>query len=105
MAVIIFPISNTRANYEFTTKVDGVEYAYNFRYNLRATTWVMTISDEAKNPIITGIPIRVNQDVLEQYRAYPIPQGFLLCVNNRDGVSEPTRDDFSIDTVILYNEV
>jgi len=105
MALLTLPISNIRSNYEFTSTLDGVEYTFNFRYNPRSKVWNMSIADETNTPIVTNIPIYVNQDLLSQYKAYPIPQGLMMCVNNLDGISEPTRDNFSVDTAILYYEV
>ena len=105
MALLSLPISNIRSNYEFTSTLDDVEYNLNFRYNPRSKVWYLSIADETNTVIVANIPIYINQDLLAQYRAYPIPQGLMMCVNNSDGITEPTRDNFSVETVILYYEV
>jgi len=105
MAVLVLPISNDKAHYEFITTLDGVEYVFTFRYNFRSADWYMSIADDTKQPILSGIPVRVNRDLLDQYRSYPVPQGLMLCINNVNPKVEATRDSFSKDVVILYYEV
>lgn len=104
MAFRQIPISNVDTDYEFSTALNGKTYLFRFHYNFRAMAWIMDISDDQSIPIYMGTPIHVDFDMLAQISSYRVPPGILLCINRLLSQEEPTRDSFSKDTLLLYDD-
>lgn len=104
MALVNLPITNIAIDYTFETTLDSVSYILGFRYNYRSGIWMLDISTSENVPVYMGIPIFINWDITSQIKSYDIPTGLLLCLNNLEGEIAPTRDTFSQDVVLLYNE-
>ncbi len=104
MALVNLPISNVNIDYKFITTLGDSDYQLGFRYNYRSNTWMLDILTTESEPIYMGIPIQLNVDILGQIRAYDIPKGVLVCINNLDEEEIPNRENFSKEVVLLFED-
>lgn len=102
MAYIELPIDNT-ADQSFTTTLDGAVYRIHLRYNTRGGFWAIDILDASDTPLILGLAIRLGIDLLAQYTE-DIPPGQLFAINYADQYTEPNRDNFGTDVMLVYME-
>ena len=104
MALVNLPISNVSIDYKFITALGGGDYLLGFKYNYRSGSWMLDILTTENEPVYMGIPIQLNIDILRQIRAYDIPKGVLVCINNLNEQEIPNRDNFSKEVVLLFED-
>ena len=51
----------------FEIDLGGVTYGINLYWNEQASIWCIDILDANANPLVNGIPLVANQDLLQQY--------------------------------------
>ncbi len=109
MAVIIqeiqkVPVDSILSNKQFRTELDTVFYLLDFRFNSRATIWMMNISDQNNNIIVAGVPLLLGVDLLAQYQDSRLPPGPLFVINLKDDYVEADRDSLGEDVLLLYGK-
>lgn len=98
------PVNSILSNKEFRTELDGIFYLLAFRFNTRATIWIMNISDEDSNIIIAGIPLLLGVNLLGRFQDSRLPPGSLFVNNFSEANIEATRDNLGEDVLLLYNK-
>jgi len=64
---MIYEIPTSSDNQIFRISLAGVYYSFNLYWNKINTTWMIDIADTNNNPIISGIPLVANVDLLKPY--------------------------------------
>jgi hypothetical protein len=105
MAIQKIPVDSVRTNKEFRTELDGIFYLLSFRFNSRATIWMMNVSDENSNIIVSGIALLLGVDLLGRFQDSRLPAGSLFLNNFSEENVEATRDNLGEDVLLLYNQV
>lgn len=83
--------------------LDDVPYNMTFRWNAMNEYWVMDISTSEDLPIIFGVKIVANYNLLAQYSMDAKPQGNLLCQNIVGGWETIRRYDMGqVDELVYY---
>ena len=70
----------------------GATYILTARWNTAASVWVMDIADQDSNPVLQGIPMVGNTDLLEQFN-YLNFGGRLIAQTDHDTDAPPTYDN------------
>jgi len=84
-----------------TVNLDGQVYRLSFAWNYRANYWSMSFLDAGGAPLVQGIRLVLNLDLLRQYPGRGLPPGMLYAVDPSDTIAEPAFDDFSSGRVTL----
>lgn len=92
MQVLAF---STFANFTQETVLDGTPYRLVFIWNARGSLWTVSFYDLAENPIVQGIPVRVDQELFGQYHAEAMPPGQLYAADATGRLTEITRNDIA----------
>lgn len=91
---------------KFKTELDGINYEYRFIFNDRTQLWGMDIFDDTGELLLGGVPMLVNQDILDKYRNDKrLPQGTLFITNLVEENVDPGRDNFGTDVILFYQDV
>ncbi|MCK5610314.1 hypothetical protein KAR91_51050 [Candidatus Pacearchaeota archaeon] len=98
------PVDSILSNKQFRTDLDGKFYLFDFRFNSRATIWMMNIYDENGSIIISGIALLLGVDLLGRFQDSRLPPGPLFMLNLKDSNIEASRDDFGQDVLLLYGK-
>lgn len=108
--MVILPTFQKRtARYEYDIEMDSRLFHLAFSWNDREESWYMDIMDSKREPIINGIKMVINYNLLLQYRAYrELPQGSMILYDaQQDPVnSQVTFDNFGkrYQLIFLTNE-
>lgn len=89
----VFEIPLSAQAQSFTTTLAGITYTFSLQWNTATDTWQIDIADVNGNPMVTGIPMVANVDLLEQY-AYLNFGGMLIA-----------QTDFAPDVAPTYSNL
>lgn len=73
----------------------GLEYKFTTRYNTRDQRWRLSISLQGA-PIISGLKVMENQDLLNGYLLANFSHGSLYCARIRQDDQQVGRNNFGI---------
>lgn len=80
-------IDGTEA-YDTRIQLEGVEYAFQFRYNLRRELWSFSIAALDGTPILTGQSVFVGIPL--NRRAVGGPPGLLIAISETENIDPPS---------------
>lgn len=86
--------------YDQRTALEGVEYLWSFRYNLRRELWTFSIDALDGTPILTGQTVHVG--ILLNRRAVRGPPGLLIAISETDDLSPPTLHELGERVKLCY---
>lgn len=92
-------IDGTEA-YDQRTQLEGVEYLFQFRYNLRRELWTFSIQALDGTPILTGQTVHVGIPL--NRRAVGGPPGILVAVSETDDLASPTLNELGARVKLCY---
>ena len=98
------PVRIDTPYYDEKCELESVIYTLTFRWNERASLWVMDITTNNEEIIISGIPLVCNVDLLGRFRDTRLPQGMLFCYDNTQTGLDPDDTNFGTDVSLLYQE-
>lgn len=104
MTVYEMPLIAGSYDYEIRTTLEGEIYHFRFRWNDRAASWFLDLSDGDGVPLAFGIRITVDVSLLEQYKYKAIPPGRFFAFDTTLRQTDPTVDDFGTRVLLLYND-
>ena len=73
-------------------------------FNVRAMTWVMSISDAASNPIVTQIPLLVGRNLTQGYSDARLPAGYFVCLDMTGQGQQPGLASFNSTHKLFFVE-
>ncbi len=86
---------------KLTVSLAGVQYTLIVLWNTINGTWVIDLEDSSGNPILTGIPLVPNIDLLEQF-AYLNIGGSLVVQTDGNVNALPTFDNLGIGSHLYF---
>ena len=104
MADLVIPTRFDLPSYEYQLELEGTLYTFTFNYNRRLDRWFMNIGDEVNNPIVSGIKIIVNYDLLDRYKNSKLPPGQFIAIDESGENKTPGREDLGNDVKLFYIE-
>ena len=102
MAVLELPSVNTEPSYRYQIDLEGSLYFIDMKFNTRNNRWAFSIFDQDQEPIIVGIPVLIDLDLLGQYVDPRLPPGKFMAVNLANERVEADRDGLSNDIIMIY---
>ena len=104
MALLKLPLRHDVYHYSYSIELDSILYNLEFRYNTHAAKWIMDISTNLFEPIITGIPLLLGVNLFGRYVNANLPPGILFLVNMGISNEDGDRDDFGDNVILMYLE-
>lgn len=86
--------------YDQRTQLEGVEYLFAFRYNLRRELWTFSIEALDGTPILTGQTVHVGIPL--NRRAVGGPPGILMAIAETDELDSPTLQELGARVKLCY---
>ena len=87
--------------YTYSIQLDGVTFQLTFTYNDRMSRWMLSIADNAGNPLVGEVPVIVNYPMFDRYKVPGLPAGTLFAYDTLNTNTDPTRYELG-DRVRLY---
>lgn len=87
-----FEIPTSSEAQTFSIALAGVTYQMTLAWNAQTNSWTLDIADSLLNPLVQGIPLVANVDLLEPY-AYMNFGGQLIAQTDNNVSVPPTYDN------------
>lgn len=104
MAIVEIPIPIDSPSFKIRTILDGTQYVLKLDWNDRFERWSLSIFDESEVPLLMGIPLHINSDVVGRFEIEGLPLGQFMLFDNSLKGDEATRDSLGNRTSLLYEE-
>ena len=103
MTVFEIALSQTLPRYTQRVVLDGVTFTLSFRFNTRFATWFLDSLDAEEEPIVVGLPCRIDTDLIGQHRhVEDSPQGAFVPYDTTIRKEDPGLSDFGTRVLLLY---
>ena len=99
--MLIIPFRDP-SNWKMQLELDGIIFVLEFTWNALNEFWVMDIYDRNEVPLIYGIKIVVNYNLLEPYTVFGKPPGSIVCQNIVEGDDIIRRFDMGQRFELIY---
>lgn len=100
MSLVLPTLSDGTEAFDQRTQLDGVEYLFSFRYNLRRELWSFSIDALDGRPILTGQTVHVGVPLSR--RAVRGPPGLFLAISETDDLTSPTLHELGERVKLVY---
>ena len=91
---------NSVEAYDQRTQLEGVEYLFAFRYNLRRELWSFSIQALDGTPILTGQSVQVG--IILNRRAVGGPPGMFMAISETDDIDPPLFHELGARVKLCY---
>jgi hypothetical protein len=100
MSLVLPTLTDGTEAYDQRTQLEGVEYLFSFRYNLRRELWTFSIAALDGTPILTGQTVHVG--VALNRRAVRGPPGVFLAISETDDLASPQLHELGERVKLCY---
>lgn len=100
MSFVVPTFTDGTEAYDQRTALEGVEYVFQFRYNLRRELWTFSIVALDGTPILTGQTVHVGIPL--NRRAVGGPPGILMAIAETDELDSPTLHELGARVKLCY---
>ena len=83
-------------------ELDGETFILRFKWNALNEFWTMDVLNGDEDPIVYGVKIVVNWNLLEQYSMTDKPLGNIVCQNIVGGFQKLQRYDMNRIAQLIY---
>ena len=88
--------------YFYGVNLDNSNYYFKLTWNDRVEFWTLEIQDETQTPIVSGIKLVLNYDLIQDYKHLPVPLGGLMVVDFSGDESKIQYEDFQNKRVLQF---
>lgn len=100
--LIEIPIQKSIPSLKQRMILDDVEVVMRFDWNSRNETWHISFYDSVENPLLVGIPLFVNYDIIGRFIIDGMPPGQILCYDTSGQNMEAGLDDLGDRCKVYY---
>ena len=100
----VLQASQTLQDFEYRVELDEETFTLRFRWNTRAATWFVDISDSDEEPIVMGRPLNLDTTLLRQFRHLAVPGGDLMSYDSTKAKVRAGVTDLGERVLVLYLE-
>ena len=101
--MLVIPIEQTSAWFEFGCELEGVTFTFTFRFNDRDGCWYFDIADASGNALARGLKAVTGWPLLSALRTLPgLPPGELVVSDEAGLDEEPTFDSLGRRHLMFY---
>lgn len=98
------PIARKQPWFSMQIVLSQQRYTLELRYNLRMDRWILSVADAAGAPILVGIPMLIDRDLVSQYATLRLPPGPLFVMDETGKQLQAGLSSFFVDHVLVYGE-
>lgn len=105
--LIEIQINSVSSNFRASTNINDINLNFDFFFNNRMNRWILSIYDENSSPIITGLNVVNNQDILlNKKHLIPELSNISLFFTHTDQYNSlpASRDTLGNTVIFLYSQ-
>lgn len=95
-------IDRNTPDQKFSIDLEGTVYVFRVMWNSRTGRWTLSIYEEDETPIVLGVAVVSELDLLAPYADSRLPPGQLFASDVTGKTREPTDDNFGDSVLLLY---
>lgn len=100
MALVLQTLTDSTEAYDQRTQLEGTEYLFRFRYNLRRELWTFSIEALDGTPILTGQTVVLGVPL--NRRAVGGPPGVFIAIGETDSLDPPMLEELGARVKLCY---
>lgn len=105
MNIYEIPLRNRNGRaFRHSVDLSGTLYILEFRFNTRGDYWIMDVYDFGKLPVINGVVLSVNINLLANCSSAIKPDGILILVDGSGNGESCAADDLGKRCALIYIE-
>lgn len=90
---VLLPVRQEGPHFRFFSELEGVSYSFEFRWNEREEAWFLTLGDGEGVPLVAGLRVVVDFDLLSYARGERVPSGYLFALDTQGEHIDPGFED------------
>ncbi len=101
---IPLPVENNTvpSSFKIRTVLDGVEYVLLFNWNGREQLWNLSIMDASEAPIIMGMVLAADMELIGRFSVNGMPPGLLQLYDTSGNQEDAGRNDLGTRHRLFY---
>lgn len=99
---VTLPVLVDTPYFDVEAQLDGVLYAFTFRWNARDGQWTFDLADSDRDPIASGIAVVVDFPLARRCADARMPPGAFFAVDTTNSQTDPGETDLGRRVVVIY---
>lgn len=104
MADVVIPVDSADPHYTLDVTLSGIAYRLSLDWNTRGGFWALGIYDQTGAPIVLGVKIVADWELLARFANSRLPPGLLFCVDTSGQGLDPTDSDLGTRVLLVYDD-
>jgi hypothetical protein len=97
MSVLLIPTTPGEPFHSSKVRLEGRDFVFQMRWNQREERWYLSILEDDSTPILLGLKLIANWELLGPYRSDPrVPPGRLFAADLTNDHSPPGLDEIGV---------
>lgn len=102
MAIVEIPTDSENSTYTQVLQLEGVFYLFDFHWNTRDEAWYCSIFLTDGTPLVSGIKLVVDYELLASYKVANQPPGALFLIDTTLNGLPCGRNELGVRCKLLY---
>jgi hypothetical protein len=104
MARTVLPVDSDDFNYTVDVALSGSLYRFSLCWNTRGEFWSLDVLDQDDSPIVAGVKLVADWELLAQFPDTRLPPGLLYCVDLSGQSADPGATDLGSRVFLVYDD-
>lgn len=104
MAYDIIPVDASAPAYDIEVELGGTVYKLALAWNTRGEFWSLSVLTQQEVPIVLGVRIAADWDLLSQFADARLPAGRILAIDQSGAGLDPALDDLGTRVILVYTD-
>lgn len=100
--VFIIPVDSESSSYKIRAAIEDKEYMILIEWNGRLERWHMSLFKSDMTPLVMGLPLNIDTDLLSRFKHADLPAGILFLYDASGRHVECGRNDLGVRCFMLY---
>ncbi len=100
--ILEVPLDSEDPSFKLRTTLEDVQLVLRFDWVIRIARWSMSIFDDSESPILLGVTLNVNNELLERFEIPALPPGKMLLYDTSGRWLECGRNDLGDRCKLFY---
>lgn len=101
--LVSIPLGNTSPWFNFSIILSNIQFVFYLRFNTRMSQWILDINNPHVVPILSGIPLLTNRNLITRFSGQTgVPPGTLFVTDDTGAGLDPSRYSFGVSHTLWY---
>lgn len=96
------PMTAEETSFKIRVILEGIQLILRIDWIERELRWMLSIYNAQETPLLLGLPMNINTELIERFEIDGLPPGKLLFYDSTGGSIEAGRDDLGDRAKLIY---